>query len=440
MKIAIISTGHIPSYWAHSINVMKHANAFYKLNHEVEIITVQRLLEMKFRSKIGNIHDFYGINKSLKILFFNDSFPFFLKETKLMKYILDLISNLIPYSRPLHIPVQDSKNIKNLPPVSIKTSNIIKNFIKFIPKFYLKLRKINDPERKISEYCVQKEIDLAYCRTYNAAYYNILNKIPSIMEYHLPNFNNPDFQNLLKLSRNKFFKGIITIHEILKEELINKGVPPNKILILEDAVDLENFDSLSEPKEKIRETLNFPKEKKIILYAGSLKEGRGIDTIIIAAGILNKEDFSFYIIGGNKNEIIKWKSFLKKKHVKADISFLGFKEHKLIPLYLKSADILLAPYTLRCETVRWMSPIKIFEYMASKIPIIASDVKRIKEICKNNECLLFKTDNPIDLSEKIQILTNDKNLESNLIQNAYNKAKTYTYKNRCKIILEKFAD
>jgi len=107
----------------------------------------------------------------------------------------------------------------------------------------------------------------------------------------------------------------------------------------------------------------------------------------------------------------------------------------MIPRYLKSADILLAPYSLSCETVDWMSPLKIFEYMAAKVPIIASNVKRLIEICDNNECIFFNVDDPIDLSEKIILLSESEVLQKELIRNASKKVRDYTYKNRCIEIL-----
>ena len=278
MKIAVITSENIPSQWAHSINLMKHAQGFHNLKYEVEVLVIQGLFEKIYQRKIKNVHDFYDISESISFHTFLDNPFYFFKKIKYVK-------------------------------------SIFHRFIKIFPI----LERIYVPERNLSNFIKKSKFDLTYARSFQAAYYNILNKNPTILETHSANAKQPKFQNLIKLKENPYFKGIVTIHNDLKNNFIKEGIVPEKVLVLEDAVDLEKFDSLSEPKKKIRETLNFPKEKKIILYAGSLKEGRGIDTIINTAGILNKEDFSFYFIGGNKNEIIKWKSFLKKNHVKADL-------------------------------------------------------------------------------------------------------------------------
>ena len=172
------------------------------------------------------------------------------------------------------------------------------------------------------------------------------------------------------------------------------------------------------------------------MYTGNLNEGRGLEIIIEVAKFLKKGDHAFYIVGGSKKEINSWRSFINKQKVKADIAFLGFKENNLIPFYLKSADVLLAPYSMECSTVRWMSPLKLFEYMASKVPIIVSDVDRIKEICNNDECLFFQADDPRDLGKKIKFLMQNRELQKKISKNAYDKVKNHTYSKRCDIILK----
>jgi len=69
IKIAVISSGHIPSQWAHSINTMKMANAFSKLGHNVEVLTVERYLERKNKQRIKDIYKFYGISKNINFIF-----------------------------------------------------------------------------------------------------------------------------------------------------------------------------------------------------------------------------------------------------------------------------------------------------------------------------------------------------------------------------------
>lgn len=85
-----------------------------------------------------------------------------------------------------------------------------------------------------------------------------------------------------------------------------------------------------------------------------------------------------------------------------------------------------------------MSPIKLFEYMASKVPIIASNVRRIKQICNKGECIFFRESDPLDLVKKIKLLLNNKDLGLSLSERAYQTVKDYTYEKRCQKILNFF--
>lgn len=400
MKIAVISGAHIPSYWAHSINVMKHAQGFYNLNHEVEIFSVLRFKELILKSKILDIHSFYDINRNIKLNFFKDFSPFFFKES----------------------------------------NKILELFVRYLNKFFPKLKGILDPEKKIILSCRMKNFDLVYCRTYDGAYYSILNKLPTILETHTNIIEKKDLQKLFKLSKCKYFKGIITINEKLKKKYSKAGVSSDKILVLEDAVDLEKFDNVKDNKYELRHEIGLCSNKSIVLYSGSLKPGKGIGKILDTAKRFDN-NIIFYIVGGQPMNVKYWKKIAKQKKLN-NVIFLGYFINKFIPKYLKSADILFMPYDLnekRIFDLSTTSPLKLFEYMASKRPIVSLKISTIEKVVQDKkEALLAESDNANSYYALIQSLLKDKSLSKQLANNAYNRVKEFTYRNRCKKIIEKF--
>ncbi len=236
-------------------------------------------MESILKMKTKNIQHFYDISEDLKILYFKDNFMYYYLDVPFLTRIL--------------------KNLKRKFPI---------------------LRRIYDPEIRISQYCLNHSFDLSYCRTYRSAYYNVMNNLPTLIEIHSPNPNDPEIQRLLKISNKKDFLGIITISSILSKRLISKGVPEKKVLVLDGAVDIGRFELINESKDQIRKKLNLPIDKKIILYAGSLSKERGIDTIIRAAHELKDKGHIFIIIGGNIKQIKYWKTFMKKN----DLSFCNY--------------------------------------------------------------------------------------------------------------------
>ena len=267
------------------------------------------------------------------------------------------------------------------------------------------------------------------------AYNNIINKIPVVVDIH--GYKNLyDAKYLLKIKENEFFKGFITLNNFLKEKYIRLGFPNNKILVTDNVIDLNKFNLINNDKIELRKRLNIPINKNIIIYSGSILDDRGIDTIIHSSEFFNPRDYSFFFIGGIEEDIKKWEKYIQENKINSDIRFLGLKERRVIPYYLKAADILLATFSTNCPTLDFMSPIKIFEYMASKTPFIATKIGRNIEICNNNECLFTTVEDPVDLSEKIKILMNDKNLRLKLIENSYAKAKNHTFERKCRLILD----
>ena len=75
----------------------------------------------------------------------------------------------------------------------------------------------------------------------------------------------------------------------------------------------------------------------------------------------------------------------------------------------------------------------MFEYMASKRPIVASDLPSIKEVLMHEKnAFLFEADNEKDLARKIRsVIIQDC---KNLVENAYEEVKKYTWDGRAKSI------
>ncbi|MHA1284740.1 MAG: glycosyltransferase [Promethearchaeota archaeon] len=408
MNIAVVKE-NINMDSANNINTLKHSKQFSNLGHNVFVLAISRFIDFKERLTTFNIKKKQFLyNKNIKIRYFRGGLGFFMSEFSVGN---NKISNFFYYYNPFHAYLK---------------------FLRLFPKIF----NVLDPEIQIFKYCLKKKFNLVYCReTFKVAIYNILHDIPTIIECHHEKLPPELLKWLIKLKEKKAFKGIITISEVLKKNYIKQGIPENKILVEEDAVELEQFEKITNNKEKIRKKLNLPLNKKIIMYTGKLRYDRGIETILQAANLLDSDKFCFYLLGGNKYRIKKWKNYIKKHKINADISILKFIPNNIIPYYLKSADILLCHYSIKCKSMDFASPLKLFEYMASKTPIIATKLGRITEICKDTELLFIKPDDPIDLCNKIKLLIDNHELKKKLINNAYKIIKKYTYKKRCQKII-----
>jgi len=157
-------------------------------------------------------------------------------------------------------------------------------------------------------------------------------------------------------------------------------------------------------------------------YIGHLYEGRGIE---IAVGLAKAfPTLKFIIVGGEDNHVEDWK---RRCSSISNIFFEGHVAHAKLGEYYARIDIMLAPYQNavrvggnKGDTSRWMSPLKLFEYMSYGKPMIVSDLPVLREVMKDGEtCLLCEPDDLKSWETQLKCLANDKELRQTLSQTAY---------------------
>ena len=77
---------------------------------------------------------------------------------------------------------------------------------------------------------------------------------------------------------------------------------------------------------------------------------------------------------------------------------------------------------------------KLFEYMASGVPIVASDLPSLREVLDESSCYLCKPDNPESLAKTIKEALIDQNMAQNKAKNALAKVREYTWSKRAEMI------
>ena len=107
-----------------------------------------------------------------------------------------------------------------------------------------------------------------------------------------------------------------------------------------------------------------------------------------------------------------------------------------IPDYLQAADVLLMLFTWDVPTIRYCSPLKVFEYMAAGRPIVGEAYPTITEVLKHNQtALLAKPGDFEDLCKNLKVaLSGDGTSQMARLarEKAFNK---YSWEIRAKSIL-----
>ena len=232
----------------------------------------------------------------------------------------------------------------------------------------------------------------------------------------------------------KKLKRIIVITQKLKDLFVERGIGTDKILVIPDAVDLEKFD-IKETQEECRKKLNLPLNKKIVLYTGHLYLWKGVDTLAQASRYL-PEEVMLYFVGGTEKDIENFKLQVRSYELQ-NVLVVGHRPYGEIPYWLKAADVLVLPNSGKEEISKhWTSPIKMFEYMASKRPIVASDLPSIREILNAENSVLVKPDNPEVLAQGIKKVLQNPELSAKILTYAFQDVQNYTWQKRIENILK----
>lgn len=370
MKILYISNSIIPSRTANSIHVMKMCHAFANNDHQVILVAPDN--KDKYEKKIGDVFDYYAVKKNFKI--------------------------------------------KKLWHPGGKLGTFFYSLSIF---FYL---------------LFNRNFDLVYGRFLYGCYFSALLGKQIVFEAHAPIYEEHKLAQKVfnLLIKNKNFKKIVVISQALKDMYLqNLKIKSSNIVVVHDGADeVINFSV----KKKL-----YGKEKNLkVGYVGHLYKGKGLEVIESIASRVSK-DVEFHILGGIENDINYW----KKKIKRSNVFFYGYVSHKSVGQFINSLDVCLLPNQ---EIVlahggsegginisKYTSPLKLFEYMSHKKPIISSDIPVLREILNDKNSLLVKHDSVEGWIKSIESLKNP-SLREKISSRALNDFKKYTWKKRAQII------
>ncbi len=238
------------------------------------------------------------------------------------------------------------------------------------------------------------------------------------------------------ICRNADF--LIPLTSGLKEELLLKyKADQNKFYVAPDGVNISEFDIVND-KNYYRSELGLKADKKLVGYVGTVQTHgleKGITEIFKSAKLLG-DDTLFYIIGLKKADLDHYHSLVSDLNLTHKVILVEYQPPDLIPKYLKSFDVLLMPFPNKPHFAKFMSPLKLFEYMASKRPFIATDLPSIREIVSEKECVLVEPGNVESLAQAIKTLFDNEQAAIQFANNAFNKAHDYTWSRRAQNILD----
>lgn len=283
---------------------------------------------------------------------------------------------------------------------------------------------------------------LFYTRDFGVADHLTSQGLPTILEAHsVP--KGRDYAKLAAVVKRPSFQFGVVLTQFIRQALIKAGASPNKVIVEPDAVDLAQYANLPSPGVA-KQQLNLPLNRPIIGYIGRFKTmgmDKGIHFLLNMMAHLPKEmdaEPLLLCVGGPLDDVAQYVKVAKSLDVpNGRLQFVGRVPNTAVPLWMQAIDIATMPYPFTEHYAYYMSPMKLFEYLAAGKAIVSTDLPSIQEIITDGQNgLLFPHDNPQAFAHGILHLLTDDARKQQLETKAKQDVQKYSWTARAKRILE----
>ncbi len=376
MNVACISASRVPSTAANSMQVMKACQALSQLGHEVHLFLPRHKLQIKNI----DLNSFYGLKNQFPIEYLSS-------QPNLNRYDFALWA------------VRKARQVK---------------------------------------------ADVSYVWFVQAGIFSLFAHLPVIFELHGPpegKFGPTLFRLFQKIPGTKRLLPITQalasqLNEHFNLDILNQ----DQLKIAPNGVDLERYNNLPDPASA-RAELGLP-ATLTVGYTGHLYPGRGMSLLTELAKCFPRIHFLW--AGGRQQDIDRWRKTLEAENI-GNVTLTGFIENSQLPLYQAASDILLMPYervisgSSGGNSTEYASPMKMFEYMACKRPIISSDLPVIREILNSTNAMLCPPEDIGVWSQALGSLIYDEEKRQALAEQAWLDIQQYTWLERARRALDGFS-
>jgi glycosyltransferase involved in cell wall biosynthesis len=266
-------------------------------------------------------------------------------------------------------------------------------------------------------------VDLVYCRDVAGAAIAAMLRMPFVFELHgVP--GGWARTTLKKFAGAAACRGLVVISEALRRDLAALELPEVPVVVAHDACDA----ALGRAP---RGELGTPPR---IGYVGNLYRGRGVELVIELARRM--PGCRFELVGGRDLDVER----IRATSPPDNLVLHGFVPPARLAEVYAGMDVLLLPHPSSgvrgasggADISRWTSPMKMFEYMASGVPIVASDLPVLGEVLGDGvNALIAPAGDEAAWSRAIERLLGDATLRVRLATRAqHDLGRDYTWQAR----------
>jgi glycosyltransferase involved in cell wall biosynthesis len=171
-----------------------------------------------------------------------------------------------------------------------------------------------------------------------------------------------------------------------------------------------------------------------IVYSGNFSSYQGLDLLMEAAIVLRGQvpDILFILVGGTESDIPPIARLVEKHGLCGTVELHNRVPRLEVPAFLASADVLVLPRRHGMN-----APLKLFEYMRSLRPIVATDIPAHRSLLNDESSLLVNPD-PESLAGGLLKALQDRELAFKLASGADRTARSFQKESLRKTLIEAY--
>lgn len=221
----------------------------------------------------------------------------------------------------------------------------------------------------------------------------------------------------LFLARNS--DAVISITDGIKEYLIENGTVAEKIIVVNNGVDIDFFRPEKQNTHELKSKYNIYPNDFIVLFQGTLASYQGVEYLVKSAPIIIKKIPNvMFLIVGLGIEYSRLVKLVRGMNLSRHFTFTGRIPYEEMPEYIHLADVCVAPFIRERNEKIGLSPLKLYEYMACEKPVVGSKIKGVGDLLENSGSGISVTpESPIELANAIIYLLKNKDLREEMGRN-----------------------
>lgn len=202
---------------------------------------------------------------------------------------------------------------------------------------------------------------------------------------------------------------VLAVSDLLRDYAVSLGADPGKVHVVPNGVDAQRFHP-ADTNPAVRERWGLD-GGPVLGFVGGLRPWHGVEALpAVLERLVPDHPGARLVIAGDGPLRAELERDVRRRGLAGSAVFTGSLGHEEVAPLMREFDVALAPYP-RPEHDFYFSPLKLFEYMACGVPVVAAGLGQIGEVVRHGETgLLYPPDEPDALVEACDRLLADPGL------------------------------